>query len=98
MQRPSRLVSTRPAASSTSRCCEIARAAASLIPRTFGAPLTPLTPFLGIGFSIWLITELQWRTWARFATWFVIGAVIYAAYGYRHSKLGQGQVVQTKDT
>ena len=29
---------------------------------------------------------------------FAIGAVIYAAYGYRHSKLGQGVAVQTKDT
>jgi APA family basic amino acid/polyamine antiporter len=68
------------------------------LPRTFRAPLMPFTPVLGIGFSIWLITELQWQTWARFATWFVIGVVIYAAYGYRHSKLAQGQVVQTKDT
>jgi hypothetical protein len=32
------------------------------------------------------------------AGWSVIGVVIYAAYGYRHGKLGQGQAVQTKDT
>jgi APA family basic amino acid/polyamine antiporter len=68
------------------------------LPRTFRAPLMPFTPLLGIGFSIWLITELQWQTWARFATWFLIGLVIYAAYGYRHSRLGHGEVVRTKDT
>jgi hypothetical protein len=29
--------------------------------------------------------------------WFVLGVVVYAAYGYRRSHLGQGVVVQTKD-
>jgi APA family basic amino acid/polyamine antiporter len=67
------------------------------LPRTFRAPLMPFTPLLGIGFSVWLITQLQWQTWVRFAVWFLIGVVIYAAYGYRHSRLGHGQVVQTKD-
>jgi APA family basic amino acid/polyamine antiporter len=31
----------------------------------------------------------------RIRRWFVVGIVIYAAYGYRHSKLGRGEVVQT---
>jgi APA family basic amino acid/polyamine antiporter len=68
------------------------------LPRTFRTPLMPFTPLLGIGFSIWLITQLQWQTWVRFAVWFVIGVIIYAAYGYRNSRLGRGEVVQTKDT
>ena len=68
------------------------------LPRTFRAPLMPFTPLLGIGFSIWLITQLQPATWMRFAVWFLIGALIYAFYGYRHSKLAKGRVVQTKDT
>ena len=65
------------------------------LPRTFRTPFMPITPLVGIGFSLWLITKLQEATWIRFAVWFVIGVVIYAAYGYRHSKLGRGQVVQT---
>jgi basic amino acid/polyamine antiporter, APA family len=65
------------------------------LPRTFRTPFMPVTPLVGIGFSIWLVTQLQWQTWARFVTWFLIGVVIYAAYGYRHSKLGKGHVVTT---
>jgi basic amino acid/polyamine antiporter, APA family len=68
------------------------------LPRTFRTPLMPFTPLLGIAFSLWLITKLQPATWVRFAVWFLIGVVIYAAYGYRHSKLGRGQVVHTDDS
>ena len=67
------------------------------LPRTFRTPLMPFIPLLGIGFSIWLVSQLQAVTWARFAVWFTIGMVIYALYGYRHSKLGRGEVVQTKN-
>ena len=68
------------------------------LPRTFRTPLMPFTPLLGIAFSLWLVTKLQPATWVRFAVWFLLGVVIYAAYGYRHSKLGRGVAVQTKDT
>jgi APA family basic amino acid/polyamine antiporter len=67
------------------------------LPRTFRTPLMPITPLVGIVFSIWLISKLQEATWIRFFVWLVIGIVIYAGYGYRHSKLGQGHVVQTDD-
>src|SRR3954452_15617021 len=67
------------------------------LPRTFRTPLMPFTPLLGIAFSLWLVTKLQPVTWVRFAVWFLIGVVIYAAYGYRHSKLGHGEVVHTDD-
>jgi APA family basic amino acid/polyamine antiporter len=67
------------------------------LPRTFRTPWMPVTPIVGIVFSLWLITKLQEATWIRFLVWFLIGAVIYATYGYRHSKLGQGHVVQTDD-
>jgi APA family basic amino acid/polyamine antiporter len=67
------------------------------LPRTFRTPLMPVTPLVGIGFSLWLVTQLQAVTWLRFVTWFVIGAVIYALYGYRHSNLAHGEVVQTDD-
>jgi basic amino acid/polyamine antiporter, APA family len=67
------------------------------LPRTFRTPLMPFTPLLGIVFSIWLVSQLQLLTWLRFVVWLVIGAAIYGLYGYRHSKLGQGVVVQTDD-
>lgn len=63
------------------------------LPRTFRVPLMPVTPVVGIGFSLWLVSKLQWETWARFAAWFLVGVVVYATYGYRHSKLGRGEAV-----
>ena len=61
--------------------------------RTFRVPLMPVTPVLGIAFSLWLVSQLDWQTWVRFAAWFAIGVVVYATYGYRHSKLGRGEEV-----
>ncbi|MCW2736604.1 amino acid permease [Nocardioides sp.] len=63
------------------------------LPRTFRVPFMPVVPLLGIAFSLWLTSQLMWQTWARFAVWFVIGAVVYATYGYRHSLVGRGQAV-----
>ena len=63
------------------------------LPRTFRVPLMPVVPLLGIGFSLWLVSQLMWQTWVRFAIWFLLGVVVYGLYGYRHSKLGRGQVV-----
>ncbi|MGC9380565.1 amino acid permease [Streptomyces sp. MH13] len=59
------------------------------LPRTFRTPFMPVVPALGIAFSIWLITFLQWQTWARFAVWFAVGLVIYFAYSYRKSELAR---------
>jgi APA family basic amino acid/polyamine antiporter len=59
------------------------------LPRTFRTPWMPFVPAVGVVFSIWLITFLQWQTWARFAVWFALGLVIYFAYSYRHSKLAR---------
>lgn len=57
------------------------------LPRTFRTPWMPFVPAVGVLFSIWLITFLQWQTWARFALWFALGLVIYFAYSYRRSRL-----------
>ena len=46
-------------------------------------------PAVGIVFSIWLITFLQWQTWARFGVWFTLGLVVYFAYSYRRSELAR---------
>lgn len=59
------------------------------LPRTFRTPWMPVVPAVGIVFSIWLITFLQWRTWARFAVWFVLGLAFCFAYSYRRSELAK---------
>lgn len=65
------------------------------LPRTFRCPGMPFVPVLGILFSAWLITKLQPVTWLRFIVWFLIGLIVYGLYGYRHSRLGRGEVVET---
>ncbi|MEV0387423.1 amino acid permease [Nonomuraea sp. NPDC050643] len=57
------------------------------LPRTFRTPGMPVVPAIGVLFSIWLITFLDPLTWLRFAVWFLIGLVVYFAYGRRHSLL-----------
>ncbi|WP_018680292.1 amino acid permease [Actinokineospora enzanensis] len=57
------------------------------LPRTFRTPGMPVVPIVGIVFSLWLITFLTAVTWLRFAIWFVLGLVVYFAYGRRHSEL-----------
>ncbi|MFI8993156.1 amino acid permease [Streptomyces sp. NPDC053542] len=59
------------------------------LPRTFKCPGVPVVPAIGVVFSIWLITFLEWQTWVRFAVWFLIGLIIYFAYSYRRSELGK---------
>ena len=57
------------------------------IERGFKTPGMPIIPLIGVGASLWLTTYLTSTTWVRFGVWFVLGAVVYAAYGYRHSTL-----------
>lgn len=55
------------------------------IERGFRCPGMPVIPLVGVASSIWLTTYLARLTWERFAIWFLIGLVVYAAYGYRNS-------------
>jgi len=60
--------------------------------RSFRTPLVPLVPLIGVGFSLWLLSELPAVTWKVFLIWVSLGLVIYLGYGRRHSKLaGNGQ-------
>ncbi|WP_406500731.1 amino acid permease [Streptomyces sp. NBC_01590] len=59
------------------------------LPRTFRTPGMPFVPALGVVFSTWLITFLQWQTWVRFVVWFLIGLVIYFGYSYRKSNMAK---------
>ena len=55
--------------------------------RPYKVPFSPFFPLIGIAFAIYLMTDLPLTTWIRFVVWLAIGVVIYAGYGYRHSKL-----------
>jgi basic amino acid/polyamine antiporter, APA family len=56
-------------------------------PRTFRLPWMPVVPAFGVLASLFLILQLHWQTWVRFAVWLLIGLIIYFAYGRRHSLL-----------
>jgi basic amino acid/polyamine antiporter, APA family len=55
--------------------------------RGFRVPFVPVFPIIGAALCVHLMTKLTGETWMRFGIWLVIGLVIYAFYGYRHSTL-----------
>ena len=57
------------------------------MPRPYRVPWSPVLPILGVAFAIYLMSDLPWETWVRFVVWLAVGLLIYAAYGYRHSRL-----------
>jgi APA family basic amino acid/polyamine antiporter len=57
--------------------------------RPFRCPGYPVTPFLSIAACMLLMAGLEWTNWVRFAIWLVVGGVIYALYGRRHSRLAR---------
>jgi APA family basic amino acid/polyamine antiporter len=57
------------------------------LPREFKVPFVPLFPILGIIVCAAMIFGLGWTNWLRLGVWLVIGLVIYAGYGRKHSKL-----------
>jgi basic amino acid/polyamine antiporter, APA family len=57
------------------------------LPREFRSPFVPVFPILGIIVCASMILGLGVTNWLRLGVWLVIGLVIYAFYGRRHSKL-----------
>ncbi len=55
--------------------------------RSFRVPLYPLSPVLGVGFCLYLMYGTGWTTWAQFAAFLAVGALIYACYGRTRSRL-----------
>jgi APA family basic amino acid/polyamine antiporter len=55
--------------------------------RPFRTPWVPLVPILAIVSCFLLMAGLPIITWIRFGVWLLIGALIYFAYGRRHSTL-----------
>lgn len=59
--------------------------------RPFRVPFVHVVATVGAGLCFYLMYNLPRLAWERFAWWLLIGVVIYAAYGYRHSKLRRAQ-------
>ncbi|WP_093798553.1 amino acid permease [Streptomyces sp. Wb2n-11] len=55
--------------------------------RSFRVPLYPVSPVLGVAFCLYLMYGTGWTTWVRFAVFLAAGALVYALYGRRHSRL-----------
>ncbi len=55
--------------------------------RPFRTPFMPVTPILAVLSCFWLMASLSNGTWWRLALWLMIGGVVYAMYGARHSRL-----------
>ncbi|MEU7113387.1 amino acid permease [Streptomyces sp. NPDC046182] len=58
--------------------------------RSFRVPLYPLSPVLGVVFCLYLIWGTGWTTWVQFAAFLAVGALVYAFYGRRNSRLAAG--------
>ncbi|XP_073957059.1 cationic amino acid transporter 2 isoform X2 [Choristoneura fumiferana] len=51
----------------------------------FSVPLVPWLPGLSILINVYLMLNLDYMTWIRFAVWIAAGLLIYATYGAWHS-------------
>lgn len=58
-------------------------------PRPFRTPLVPWVPLGAILCCGYLMLELPAKTWWRFFLWMSAGLLLYAAYGWRRSKLNR---------
>jgi APA family basic amino acid/polyamine antiporter len=55
--------------------------------RPFRTPAAYVVAPLGAASSLFLMLGLPLDTWMRFGIWLVIGIVVYALYGIRHSRV-----------
>lgn len=51
----------------------------------FSVPLVPWLPGISILINVYLMLNLDYMTWVRFAVWIAAGLLIYATYGAWHS-------------
>lgn len=56
-------------------------------PRPFRTPWVPAVPILGALLSLLQMVFLPRGTWIRLVVWMILGLVLYACYGHRHSRL-----------
>jgi len=77
----------------TSACVLILRKTHPDLKRPFRCPAAWVVAPLAIISSLFIMYYLPGATWIRFVVWSVLGAVIYLAYGARHSKLAAADAV-----
>ena len=56
-------------------------------PRPFKVPFVWVIAPLGVAACLFIMVGLPYQAWERFGLWLGLGVIIYALYGYRHSKL-----------
>nr|WP_234335115.1 amino acid permease [Streptomyces sp. NRRL S-118] len=66
--------------------------------RSFRVPLYPVSPVLGVAFCLYLMWGTGWTTWVQFAVFLVAGALVYACYGRRNSRLATSPAVEAEAT
>jgi APA family basic amino acid/polyamine antiporter len=59
-------------------------------PRPFKAPFVHVVGIVGALLCVFVMAGLPHIAWARFGVWLLIGAALYALYGYRNSTLRRG--------
>jgi APA family basic amino acid/polyamine antiporter len=55
--------------------------------RPFRVPLSPWLPLVAALACLYLMLNLSIETWLRFLAWLALGMLVYAVYGYRHSRM-----------
>lgn len=60
--------------------------------RSFKIPGNPWVPILIAIANLWLMVNLSVLTWIRFVVWLIVGFATYFGYGYRHARLGAGEL------
>jgi APA family basic amino acid/polyamine antiporter len=61
--------------------------------RSFRTPAIYVVSTLSVLLCVYLMLNLTGGTWVRFLVWMAIGLVVYFTYGYKHSRLGQAELV-----
>jgi APA family basic amino acid/polyamine antiporter len=56
-------------------------------PRPFKVPFVWVIAPLGVAACLFIMVGLPYQAWERFVLWLAAGIVLYAVYGYKHSKL-----------
>ena len=60
------------------------------LPRPFRTPAPAITCTVGALLCLAMMLSLGIATWYRLIVWTIIGALVYAFYGYRHSRVRAG--------